>query len=450
LPPFTKQLNDARKVVDPQEMAYLEKAGGSPLRRVARDLLRTGLAAANYVPTNSKRDIDLKGFEAALDEFSRTVARYKEARVGVKLSAEDATADMRVDFLINAFRDVHDSYVRRQGDPLGYNLHLLGFYGQYSKFSLDMLGMIARAGWPPPRGTSPAPKPTVVARPTPQIALPDLSAEALDDWSRKAFNVEVLLIKSNELMTGWNRYAGWVNLAEGPTGKEPGAGYFFAINRTHIDDAVAKARELATSQPPIPALDDLLRRYADAMQVLLPTALEASGYYARKEFLGDGWSGGKALHPRLVAAYQPFLEARADLSGADSGLRDAIEAREIDAIAAKEGYSPNWRRRTIMVSARKALASAPAEANPSSDSLAAFDAAIDRLQQEVKDLDATNDSPSGRFMKEANKFVGDLRMDRREYGLSGPSALAATDEIKINLETLSTQLSMMGQAAGIE
>jgi hypothetical protein len=447
MPPFTKQLNDARKVVDPQEAAYFQKIGNSSIRLIARDLLRTGLAAASFVPTNSTREIDLKGFEAAIDEFFRTVARYKEEGAGAKGSADDQVADMQVDFLVNAFRAVHDGYVQRKDDPQSYDLQLLGFYGQYSKFSLDMLGIIERAGWPAPR---PPPEPAPPVRPTPQVSVPDLSEADLVDWSIKARNVEALLINSNGLMTAWNRYANWVDMAQGPTGKERGTGGFFAIDATRIDGAIAKARQLSEMEPVIPVLDDLLKRYADAMQSALPTAAEASGYYARKEFLSDAMSGGKSLHPRLVKAYQPFLQSREDLGGLDDRLREAIDAREIDTIESKEGHSANWRRRTILVTARKVLALAPTEGHPPPERLDAFDKAIDRLGQAVKALEAMANGESGRFLKEANKFVGDLRTDRRDYGRPDHIGSPIEDDIKTNLQLLTTQLAMMGQAAGVE
>jgi hypothetical protein len=447
MPPFTKQLNDARKAVDPQEASYFQKIGNSPMRLVARDLLRTGLAAAFFVPTNASREIDLKGFEAASDEFLRAVARYKQARVGARLSADDQVADMRIDFLVNAFRAVHDGYLRRKDDPQSYNLQLLGFYGQYSKFSLDMLGMIERAGWPAPQ---PPAAPAVPLRPTPQVFVPDLSEADLVDWSIKARNVEALLINSNGLMTAWNRYANWVDMAQGPIGNERGAGGFFAIDAMRIDGAIAKARQLSEIEPAIPVLDDLLKRYADAMQSALPTAAEASGYYTRKEFLSDAMSGGKSLHPRLLKAYQPFLQTREDLSGLDDRLRAAIEAKEIDAIGTKEGHSANWRRRTILATARKVLALAPTEGRPPPDRLVAFDQATDRLGQAVKELEAVADSESGPFLKEANKFVGDLRTDRRDYGRPDHIGSPIEDDIKINLQLLTTQLAMMGQAAGVE
>jgi hypothetical protein len=447
LPPFGKQLDDARKVIDPQETAYFQQNGNSPMRLIARDLLRTGLAAASFVPTNSTREIDLKGFEAALDQFFRTVARYKELRGGATGSGDDTTADMRVDFLVNAFRAIHDGYVRRKEAPLDYDLQLLGFYGQYSKFSLDMLGIIERAGWP---ATPPPPQPAPPVHPTPQLSVPDLSEADLADWSIKASNVNALLVNSNGLMTAWNRYANWVDMARGPTGKERGTGGFFAIDAGRIDAAIAKARQISKGEPAIPVLDDLLNRYADAMQSTLPTATEASGYYTRKEYLNDAMSGGKSLHPRLVTAYQPFLQTRDDLSGLVDRLREAIDAREIDAIERKEGRSANWHRRTILVAARKVLALAPAEGHPPPQILDALDRATDALGNAVKALEAMADAESGRFLKEANKFVGDLRTNRRDYGQPDRIGSLIESEIRINLQLLTTQLAMMGQAAGVE
>ena len=82
-------------------------------------------------------------------------------------------------------------------------------------------------------------------------SVPDLSEADLADWSIKAANVKALLINSNGLLTAWNRYANWVDMA----------------------------RQLSPIEPVTPALDDLLERHADAMQSTLPTATEASGYY---------------------------------------------------------------------------------------------------------------------------------------------------------------------------
>jgi hypothetical protein len=232
--------------------------------------------------------------------------------------------------------------------------------------------------------------------------------------------------------------------------KARGAGAFFAIDATRIDRAIKKARQLSEMEPVIPVLDDLLKRYGDAMQSALPTAAEASGYYMRKEFLSDAMSGGKSLHPRLVKAYEPFLQTREDLSGLHDRLLGAIDAKEIDAIEKEEGHSANWRRRTILVSARKVLALAPAEGHPSPERLDAFDEAIDQLAQAVKALEAMAGGKSGRFLKEANKFVGDLRTDRRDYGRPDHIGSPIEDEVKINLRLLTTQLAMMGQAAGGE
>jgi hypothetical protein len=152
-----------------------------------------------------------------------------------------------------------------------------------------------------------------------------------------------------------------------------------------------------------------------------------------------------------VTAYQPFLQTREDLSRLDDRLREAIEAREIDAIESKEGRSSaNWRRRTILAIARKVLALAPTDGHPPPETLDAFDKAVDRLGQEVKALEAMDHGESGRFLKEANKFVGDLRTDRRDYGRPDHIRSPIEDDIKINLQLLTTQLSIMGQAAGVE
>jgi hypothetical protein len=217
-------------------------------------------------------------------------------------------------------------------------------------------------------------------------------------------------------MTAWNTYTEWVDEHRGPTGKERHTGSFGGIDREQFTAAAQAARRLADARPGIAALDATLNRYADAIEAVLPVAASASGYYTRQEFLTDGMLGGRELHPRLMRDYRPFLEARSDLSATVRMLRDGIEGKELASIEQREGKSPRWRRLHILRMARALRASVPQSAKPSAAELQSFDRAIAEFAQAVKALEAAPDPASGRFVYEANAYIGKLRRLRQEYG----------------------------------
>ena len=123
--------------------------------------------------------------------------------------------------------------------------------------------------------------------------IPALDAPALAAWRGKKEASERILVATNPLVHAWNRYADWVDLGRGPTGKEKGAGGFASIDHGRIVAAIEESRSLAGAEPKVAALDELLLAYADGMEKALPVAVEASGYYARKDFLGDKWRAGR-------------------------------------------------------------------------------------------------------------------------------------------------------------
>jgi hypothetical protein len=174
----------------------------------------------------------------------------------------------------------------------------------------------------------------------------------------------------------------------------------------------------------------------------MPIAVEASGYYERKDFLTDQMKTGKALHPRIMSDYRPFLEARADLSRAVRGLRDRLEEKELALIEQADGKSPQWHRLKLLLMARALQERAPRIPNPLPGALQDFDAAVAEFAAAVKALEAVADAESGKFVKEANQYVGKLRRLRQEYG---QPTMKFT--LEGSLSSLVTTISMMTQAA---
>ena len=80
--------------------------------------------------------------------------------------------------------------------------------------------------------------------------------------------------------------------------------------------------------------------------------------------------------------------------------------------------------------------------SPPAGALQDFDAAVAELAAAVEALEAVADAESGRFIREANQYVGKLRRLRQEYGQ--PTMKHTLDG---SLSSLTTTISMMTDAA---
>ena len=443
LPPFMGFLHQVRGRIDRQEIAIVEQAGRAPARALARKLTIAGRQASLFVHTNASREMDLAGFDAALKAYLDLVGSYKAYRTGPGKddSSINGITDMRVEGLVRELREIRAAYEARRQVPLRYELLLLAFYERHGRFWGELLGVVARNPWTQARAPVTAAAPPRVLPPVPAASVDDVDRNALGEWAEKNEAAFALLVETNALMKAWNAYVEWVDERRGPTGKEKGIS-FASIDRARIAAAAEKAREFAQLEPAIGALDELLKRYADAIDAVLPVAVEASGYYERKDFLADQMKTGKALHPRLIGEYRPFLEARADLSQAIRSLRDRIEEKELALIEQAEGKSPQWHRVKLLLMARAVQQRAPRIPDPLAGALQDFDAAVAEFAAAVRALEAVADAESGRFIREANQYVGKLRRLRQEYGQ--PTMKYTLDG---SLSSLTTTISMMTDAA---
>ena len=99
------------------------------------------------------------------------------------------------------------------------------------------------------------------------------------------------------------RYFSWASKT-GPTGKERIIyGTYTIYDTSDCRKNVEKANAL---EPREAALEAAASAYADAASKLEPLLKEADDYYQREDYKDDKMAKGKALHPRLVAAWDAF------------------------------------------------------------------------------------------------------------------------------------------------
>lgn len=438
LPPFMTRMNQARAAVDPQEIAAVEKVGRAPARALARQLMIAGRQAALFVPTNTSRDIDTAGFDAAIQTYADQAdayAAYRQSPAGRRDRSLTSQTDGRVTGLLRELRDIREAYDMRRQIFLRYELLVIPFYEEYGDFWSEMLAVVERNPWRQTREQT-------VAGPTPlpDVTLPEVDDRQLEGWRRKVRAMQDLVGAAEPLVRAWNRYTEWVDPRRGPTGRETGVGSFAAIDRFPLEAVIDTARGWSRVEPLIEPVDPLLVRYGAAIERVLPVAAEASGYYERRDFLGDRMEGGKALHPRLTADYAPFLETRAELSRAVQSLREQIEGRELVLLEQREGRTLNWQRRNVVRLVQAVHAAVPRKRDPNAADLERFDRLMAELADAVRTLEAARDPASSDLVRRGNGYIGELRQLRREYDQPG-------DMFNSHLISLNTSYAVMIDAA---
>src|SRR5690242_36450 len=113
-----------------------------------------------------------------------------------------------------------------------------------------------------------------------------------------------------------DRYFSWA-AKSGPTGKERIIyGTYTIYDTSDCRKNVEKANAL---EPRDAELEAAATAYTDAVSKLEPLLKEADDYYSQENYKDDRMAKGKALHPRLVAAWDAFASA-------DRKLRSGVEA----------------------------------------------------------------------------------------------------------------------------
>ena len=196
------------------------------------------------------------------------------------------------------------------------------------------------------------------------------------------------------------RYFSWVG-KNGPTGKERIIYGTYTIYDTA--DCQKKAEAANALEPRDAALEAAASAYVTAVTTLAPVLKEADDYYTQENYKDDKMLKGKALHPRLVAAWDAFAAADKDLRAGVEAINDRRKAEELAAIEAKEGRSARYYVEALMVDAKRVLR---AEDTTSPD-MAAITQALNAYESTVKAAEAAAAGPKigSMFISNAKSFL---------------------------------------------
>ena len=199
------------------------------------------------------------------------------------------------------------------------------------------------------------------------------------------------------------RYLSW-SKETGPTGKERIIYGLYTIS----DPArcAANVEGAGKAEPRDAALESAGDAYVKAVTELAPLLKEANDYYDQSNYKDDKMAKGKALHPKLMAAWAKFEAADKSLDAIITALNDKVQLEELAAVEKAEGKQARYYLMSTMI---KAKALVRAESNVSAEALPKITETLDAYEASVKAMD--DYSASGKkaigsmFTSKAKEFL---------------------------------------------
>jgi hypothetical protein len=198
------------------------------------------------------------------------------------------------------------------------------------------------------------------------------------------------------------RYFSWVS-KNGPTGKERIIyGTYTIYDTSDCKKNVEKANAL---EPRDAALEAAASGYVDAVTKLEPLLNEADDYYKQENYKDDRMAKGRALHPRLVAAWDAFAVADKAVRAGVEGINDKRALERLAAIEAAEGRKARYHVQALMIQAKRVARASDTE----KPDVAAITQALADYEGSVKALEQLAPDDAKDAVKIGSFFIGNAK-----------------------------------------
>ena len=195
-----------------------------------------------------------------------------------------------------------------------------------------------------------------------------------------------------------SRYLSWA-APSGPTGNERNIyGTYTLYDPAKCATEIDAANRL---EPHEPELESAGAAFAKSLVALAPLLKDANDYYEQGNYKDDRMAKGKALHPKLMAAWAAFEKADDSLSAVLNVLNDKVQLERLAEIEKTEGRKTHYHVLEVMMKAKILFR---VEGEDKSPDLAKINAALNAYEASVKDLDS--------FASGADRQVGSIFMSQ--------------------------------------
>jgi Protein of unknown function (DUF3829) len=185
-----------------------------------------------------------------------------------------------------------------------------------------------------------------------------------------------------------SRYFSWA-AKSGPTGKERIIYGTYTIYDT--SDCRKNVEKANAMEPHDAAIEAAAAAYADAVSKLEPLLKETDDYYSQENYKDDKMAKGKALHPRLVAAWDAFATADQKLRGEVEAINDRRAQEKPAEIEKIEGRKTRYYVEALMVQAKRVLRAEDAK----TPDIAAITQALNEYEETIKAAEQASSSGGG-------------------------------------------------------
>ena len=181
-----------------------------------------------------------------------------------------------------------------------------------------------------------------------------------------------------------SRYLSWADKS-GPTGREK-----IVYGLYTLSDPAGCYRSIQAAnrmEPHDAALEEAGSAFMNSLTELTPLVKEASDYYEQGDYKDDRMARGRQFHPRLMAAWDSFMAANAQLRDAAERINDRLQLETLARIEKTEGQKTDYFILALMIEAKALLRAESAGEGATFDTGRAMQA-LDGFESSVKDLEA--------------------------------------------------------------
>lgn len=181
-----------------------------------------------------------------------------------------------------------------------------------------------------------------------------------------------------------DRYASWVDMKKGPTGKE--RVIYGTYTPYDLRSQIAKAREELTATPAMPELDKAAADYMDIYEKLAPELTKAAQYYERQDYKDDNMEGAKKYHQQIVALVPIYQEAFKKFNALITEEKLKIDIFTLNRLEKEHGKNAAWQRQNVLFQASQVIQLLPSNESPIVD-MNKFSEAIKNYSVAVREID---------------------------------------------------------------
>ena len=184
-------------------------------------------------------------------------------------------------------------------------------------------------------------------------ALAELPEHEFKSLAEKTNLYVKALNAASNVRRSYERYASWVDVKKGPTGKERYISYgLYEISSSAVNDMVAAATKGPTLRPALPQLDEAAVKLAGAARTIAPLVKAAEDYYEQEDFKDDNAKRGQELHGQMMPLFEQVFAAETALRRGLDSVKGEVDRRQLAQLEKQSGRNYEWHLRSFMIQAK--------------------------------------------------------------------------------------------------